>query len=316
MDEEDIRKFFEDLGEGFSLEDILNLGNEFETLNVIKAFSAIMKWIDTRSNDINSLRKVFKIIRLGLLQTDTRFVDPTLSKLFEEEFIKAAEKNLKTFNHISLTYMERLDNKFPVEGIYQTLLLFNDAKERIKQLSTNLGYKEFQIKFLELFEQLIINNEEAQFFSYFFDWTLKFGYFLEAYMKEMLCTKLMIKNLLEGKSYKYLFKRTPEMGKILTYLGKDKTVSRIRNAIFHSDFFLEYQINLDERLITFRKGKFEYKLSIKEFVSLFLIATQILNTYNFALINVHLFKINEGNEEVLEYIKKSFKRSISPYLSD
>jgi len=316
MDEEDIRKFFEDLGEGFSLEDILNLGNEFETLNVIKAFSAIMKWIDTRSNDINSLRKVFKIIRLGLLQTDTRFVDPTLSKLFEEEFIKAAEKNLKTFNHISLTYMERLDNKFPVEGIYQTLLLFNDAKERIKQLSTNLGYKEFQIKFLELFEQLIINNEEAQFFSYLIAWTLKCGYFLEAYMKEMLCTKLMIKNLLEGKSYKYLFKRTPEMGKILTYLGKDKTVSRIRNAIFHSDFFLEYQINLDERLITFRKGKFEYKLSIKEFVSLFLIATQILNTYNFALINVHLFKINEGNEEVLEYIKKSFKRSISPYLSD
>lgn len=314
MDEEKIKKFFEDLGEGFSLEEFLNLGKDYNKLNVIDYFSSIMNWIDNKSNDINSLRILFKILKLGLLQTDNRIVDPILFKIFEEEFTKAVEINLKEFNEISLTYMKRLDGKFPVEGIFQTLLIFNDSKERIIQLSKNLGYDQFLKEIQELFEQLITANEESQFLKYFFDWTVKFGYFLEAYVKEMLCTKLMIKNLLEGQSYTYLFKKTPEMGKILTYLGRDKTVSRIRNAISHSDFFLEYQINFEERSITFKQGKFEQKLPITEFVSFFFITYQIFNTYNFALLNVHLFNVNEGNEEVLEYIKKDIKKSIRSYL--
>ncbi len=314
MNEEDIKKLFQELGDGFSLEDIVKLGQDFQTMPATKYFSNVMKWIDTKSNNIESLKKLYRLLKFGLFQTDNPQLDPFLYKIIEEEFIKAVNKDLKMFNQISLLYMKRLDNKFPLEGIYQTLLIFNDAKEDIEKLSTTFSYQEFQTKIVELFEHLIINNDEGQFLAYFFDWTVKFGYIIEGYIKEMLCMKLMIKNLLEDKTYEYLFERTPEIGKILTYLGLDKTISKIRNAIFHSEFFLEYQINWDKRIITFKKGKEKYELSIKDFVSLFFITTQIAIVFNFTLINVHLFKINKGNEEVLEYIINNFKKSIAPYL--
>lgn len=316
MKENDIRKFFQELGDGFSLEDILKLEQDFQTMPFIKAFSATMKWIDTKSNDIESLKKLFKILKLGLLQTDNPQLDPDLYQVIEEEFIKATNKDLNKFNQISMSYMQKLNNKFPIEGIYQTLLIFNDAKDKIKQLSNIIGYHEFQIKILELFEQLILNNEEGQFLSYFFDWTLKFGYIIEAYVKEMICMKLMIKNLLEDKIYEYLFERTPEIGKLITFLGSDKFISKIRNAIFHSDFLLEYQITWEKRLITFKKGKERYELSIKDFMEFFFITTRVVSTFNFGLINVHLLEITEGNEEILEFIKDNLKKSIAPYLPD
>ncbi len=126
--------------------------------------------------------------------------------------------------------------------------------------------------------------------------------------------KLMIKNLVENKKYEYLFERTPELGKILTYLKSENTISKLRNAIFHSEFFLEYQIKWDKRIIIFNKEKNKFELSIKEFVGLFFLTTQLIFTFNFALINVHLFEINNGNELVIEYIIKDFKKSIAPYL--
>ena len=314
MKEEDIRKLLQELGDVISLKDILKLGQELQAIPASKNFSNLMKWIDTKSNDIENLKKLFKFLKIGLLQIENPQLDPVIYKTIEEEFIIAANKNLRMFNQISLTYMKRLDNKFPIEGIIQTLLIFNDAKDEIKRLSTSLNYQKFQIKFLELFEQLIINDEEGRFLAYFFDWTLKFGYLIEAYLKEMLCMKLMIKNLLEDKTYEYLFKKTPAIGKILTFLGSDKIISKIRNAIFHSEFFFEYQINWDKRIITFKKGRDKYELSIKEFIDLFFLTIRLVFTFDFALINVHFFKINGGNEEVLEYIKLTFKKSIAPYL--
>lgn len=314
MHKEDIKKLLQEFGEEFSLEEILELGQDSQTMSATSYISKVMRWIDSKLNSVESVKKLFKLIKIGLIQTDNPQLDSNLYKMFEEEFIKAVNKDLKKFNQISLVYMKKLDNKFPIEGIYQTLLIFKDAKDEIQKLSKTLDFKEFQAKFLELFEELIINNEEGQFLAYFFDWTLKFGYLIEAYVKEMLCMKLMIKNLVENKKYEYLFERTPELGKILTYLKSDNTISKLRNAIFHSEFFLEYQIKWDKRIIIFNKEKNKFELSIKEFVGLFFLTTQLIFTFNFALINVHLFEINNGNELVLEYIIKDFKKSIAPYL--
>jgi len=71
-----------------------------------------------------------------------------------------------------------------------------------------------------------------------------------------------------------------------------------------------------QRLIIFKKGKDNYEFPVKDFIGFFFITANIIQTFNFALINVHLFEIIEGNEDVIEFFKRDFKKSIAPYLPD
>ena len=61
----------------------------------------------------------------------------------------------------------------------------------------------------------------------------------------MLCMRLMIKNLLVDEDNTSLFRKTPMIGDILKSLGQDREIRKIRNSIFHSDFFLKYKDNIN-----------------------------------------------------------------------
>ena len=82
------------------------------------------------------------------------------------------------------------------------------------------------------------------------------------------------------------------IGAIIRDLGEDIIQGKYRNAIFHSDFFLDYEVNYNERLITFRNndGTLEH-LSAKEFLSSFFKTFQLIFTFDFTLEYVTLLKI-------------------------
>lgn len=153
----------------------------------------------------------------------------------------------------------------------------------------------------DLFETMLENRNETLFRHYFFDWVLKFGYLLEGYIKEILIVylnsicickndNLNTYNLVMNE----LKRRHFTLGAVLTELTKfdseaPKELAYLRNAIFHTSFMLNYEINFQKRNITFiytEKGvEKEKNMTIGEFINYFYYLTKICTTFNTVLLN-------------------------------
>ncbi|MBD3214672.1 MAG: hypothetical protein GF311_18825 [Candidatus Lokiarchaeota archaeon] len=250
-----------------------------------------------------------------MLEIEPPFLNPAKYLQYEEEFIAAKKHNLEEFNEITLHYHKRISTKFPIIKIFNSLLIMMAIIKESPSKPQEINHYEFQKEILEKFLYKIIEQDKDKFDIYFFDWNLKFGYLIESYFKELLCIRLMIKNLLNNKTNKKLFNNnTPMIGSIFKDLYQNNNVEKsdegreedtdmrfIRNAIFHSDFSLEYDVNWDERLVSFYNFGEMIELSIKEFLTLFFETIQWIFSFDFALEYFHFNNIREGNEKVLEY---------------
>lgn len=273
-------------------------------------YTIIMHWVNTYFQKYEErYYNIAKVISLGV---DPPLLEPDAFEEYENEFVKAAEHNLEEFNRITFHYFQKVDSKFPIVKLLISLLILAVPIQEFAEESQDISYPEFRKQVLESFLINLIDQDQERFEIYFFDWNLKFGYLIEGYFKEMLCMRLMIKNLLEEQDNTDLYERTPFIGQILDRLGVDMEQRKYRNAIFHSDFFLEYKVNYNERLVTFKhKDGTSDSLSAKEFVSSFFKTFQLIFTFYFTLEYVHFIKIRKGNEEVRRYIKQSSNNSLS-----
>lgn len=273
-------------------------------------FGMVMAWVNNYSNKYK--KKYYNLAKIILFEIEPPILNPNAYTEYEEEFIKAANHNLIEFNKITIHYLKKINSKFPFDKLINSLLIMMVITKEFADFPENINYFEFQKQVLESFLYKVIDQDKERYDIYFFDWNLKLGYLIEGYFKEMLCMRLMVKKLLKDENNNNLFRKTPTIGKILKELGDDMDQGIIRNAIFHSDFFLEYEINWEERLITFSSLKLEEKrgYSIKEFLTFFFETIQLVLTYGFALENVHFLKITKGNDKVLEYIKQDSYKSV------
>ncbi len=141
---------------------------------------------------------------------------------------------------------------------------------------------------------------------YFFDWVLKFGYLIEAYLKECLIFQLRINCILHNFNYNKILGKRKTIGRILRKLKGDKTIAHYRNSIFHADFLLDYKVNFDERKVVF-KGESGRKreLKINKFVSTFFSCYQVVYTY---LLAIPYFFLKVNKDQIIQNLKHTAEK--------
>ena len=169
---------------------------------------------------------------------------------------------------------------------------------------------EFEEKFSKILYEMIENNQKDQFQLYFFDWVLKFGYLIEAYIKEFFISQLKLKCLLNNEDFNKIADNNKTIGQLLNTLETDKTLAIIRNAIFHTSFIIDYHIDFNKRKIIFKdwKGKTK-KLDINEFVGSYFKLFQLIQTEQLAF-SFFIIKINE------EQLKLQLQKQIDSILKE
>ena len=290
--------------------DIRKLQVKIKNVSYTDFFAIAMAWVNRYSKRYE--KRYYNLAKIILFEIEPPILNPNAYKGYEEEFIKAANHNLIKFNEITIHYLKKINSLFPFDKLINSLLVMMVITKDFADFPENINYFEFQKQVLESFLYKVIDQDKERYDIYFFDWNLKLGYLIEGYFKEVQCMRLMVKKLLNDEDNSKIFRETPTIGKILKKLGEELDQGIIRNSIFHSDFFLEHEVNWEERLITFNSLKLEEKreYSIKEFLTFFFETIQLVLTFGFALEYVHFLKITKGNEEVLEYIKQDSYKSI------
>ena len=307
MDMENLKKIRQKILDLLPPREVRKLQPKIKKASYTELLVIGMNWLNKFSNKY--VKRYFNLAKIILFEIEPSILNPKAYQEYEAEFIKAANHNLDEFNKITIHFWERIKNKFPIDKLINSLLVMMMIIKDSAESPQDINYFEFQKKIMESFLHKVIKKDKERFDIYFFDWSLKFGYLIEGYLKEMLCARLMIKNSLKDLDNTKLFQKTPYIHRILKKLGEDIEQRVVRNSVFHSDFLLEYEDNWDERLITFKNFDEKINFSIRNFLTLFFETIQLILAFGFALDYVHSIKITGDNEKVLEYIKKEGSKS-------
>lgn len=234
---------------------------------------------------------------------DSNTIDKEVYKLMKNIINNAISINREKIEDALSLYLKSVSIKESTDTIIQTVLLNRDWYYGVLPLSKKKSIIDLIQVATDLFETMLENRNETLFRHYFFDWVLKFGYLLEAYIKEILIVYLksicVCKNdLLKiyNRVMRNLERRYFVLGAVLTELitldknfAKDKEWANLRNAIFHTSFELNYEINFQDRNIKFiyaEKGVDKEKIiTIVEFINHFYYLPKICTTFNVVLLN-------------------------------
>ena len=230
--------------------------------------------------------------------------------------IASQEDKTKTIN-ICREYFQSLETKYPFWKITNNLLIFRDFSPNFYRLISSTPLNKFSEEFTKILFKMIENHQEEEFYNYFFDWILKYGYLIEAYIKEYLIFLLKIRCLLNNEDFNKIFKKNRTVGRLLKILKTDESLGMIRNAIFHTTFILDYKVDLDHRKVIFKDLKDRDKeFKIEDFVGIFFKLYQFIQTEQLALsffmIKIYEKQLKSHLSKILDNLKKELKKQGIP----
>lgn len=197
-----------------------------------------------------------------------------------------------------------LQNKVSYREInFKLITLSKKLCKFLKVLNTPLS--KLEKHFESYLFRLIEENQEEQFHLFFFDWILKFGYLIEAYIKEILITQVKFICLLNNEDFNKIPRKELTIGPLISRFREDNTLRLFRNSIFHTSFLIDYQINLDDRRLIFKDWKGKSKdYNIKEFIANYFRLIQVVQTF---VISIFTFYFNLHRDKIISEMNKLFK---------
>ncbi len=279
-----------DLIEKFIEKEIIEIKTEIETITEEDFINYFLIFLKALRNE--EFRKELLEIIINLIKNFEVFIQKTPQIIIDKsfylnlrEFIEGAlsvepKKTLRCL----FSYFKRKNEKIPVLTIFGSLLINREKKWKEKELKRILSIEDF-LNNSNSIETIIEEASETLFTQYIFDLALKFGYLLEAHIKNILMFILeiyYIKNDFNFIAFKEENGNT--IGDILhAFKEEDIYLNRIikdyRNAIFHSNFYLKYDVDMEKREINIgtliyskergKKVEKVYEIKIKDFFSYF-----------------------------------------------
>jgi len=279
-----------DLIEKFIEKEIIEIKTEIETITEEDFINYFLIFLKALRNE--EFRKELLEIIINFIKNFEIFIQNTPQIIIDKsfylnlrEFIEGAlsvepEKTLRCL----FSYFKRKNEKIQVLTIFGSLLINREKKWKEKELKRILSIEDF-LNNSNSIEAIIEEASEMLFTQYVFDIALKFGYLLEAHIKNILTFILeiyYIKNDLNFNAFKEENGNT--IGDILHAFKKEdiylnRIIKDYRNAIFHSDFYLKYDVDMEKREINIRtliyskekskKVEKVYGIKIKDFFSYF-----------------------------------------------
>jgi len=210
---------------------------------------------------------------------------------------EAAKINLEQVSKVLLSYFKVISEKIPIFDVYKSLNVNIEQKMKNIQIVQTFGIDEGFDKIINI-DKLIEKAGEKEFKIYLFDWALKFGYVLEAHIKNILIFILNLYYIKNGVPINTDYYDVLSIGEVLNaFKSEEIWLNRIlkhyRNAIFHSNFSINYDLYLKNREICItvfiysesigKKVPKTYKIKISEFFSYFYRMMMLANTFDIAL---------------------------------
>ncbi|MEE9378066.1 MAG: hypothetical protein V3V33_08525 [Candidatus Lokiarchaeia archaeon] len=262
--------------------------------------------------DINKLREIVHLFtdNFDKLAIGTGMIDKDLYQQINNIIKVSFEFNTKKFYILVGLFLSHIETKYPFHKLTYNLLFIRENYPEFYKLFKETPLSGLQNQIVSTLYKLIEEKQEDQFYDYFFDWVLKFGYLIEAYVKEILIFHQGLDYLLKNKNFNEIKKKDLTVGNLVRNLKADKTIALYRNSIFHTSFLLHYNINLEEKKITFLDlyGKSKI-ITIEEFIAGYFKLLKVVFTYICAII-FHPFIVYK------ETIKTYLKKKIDPFLRE
>jgi len=304
-------KFPEDLKEKFdeilSNVDFDQISEDFENKSVVDAMVNFINEISivfqSKEGLITSV-EAFKHIILNLEENLIlgNIVDVDIYQEIKEDIKTALEMNPSRVKEIYLTYKTSFKTKYPIEKLTESLLFYQKVLLNLMQVAQTATYRDYTEKISEIFIKTLDESEEEEFQRYIFDWLLKFGYIIEGFFVDIMRSQLKLYYLLNNikKMDRYIMGLT--FNNLLKNLEEDHIFRRYRNAIFHTSFIIEYQVDPEERKIIFPTLNTDQKeMSIKELVGYYFRLIQVVQSYRYAFTYaVPLSMREDGQKQLVE----------------
>lgn len=298
----DLKKKFEDI---FSNVDFDQIEEDFENKSVMEAWLNFLNELFVIFQSKEGLIASLEAFKHGILNFEknlikTDIVNKDLFLEVKDGVTKALEKDPSKVKEIYLDYKNSFKLKYPIEKLTESVLFYQDFLPELLELALNTTLIDYSEKVNKLFIKKLDECNEEDFMRYVFDWLLKFGYLIEGYLVDILRAELKLHYLLNGINYKNKKIKKMTFFQLLNELKEDHTFRKYRNAIFHPDFIIEYQVDSDERKIIFpslEEGKKE--LLIKELINYFFMLIQVVQSYRFAFTYAVPLNMREDGQKPL-----------------
>ncbi len=312
---EKLKSVFDNLFSNSEFKKILENIENKSAIDVITNFQQI--GISYFFQDMPRFIDLLEFYKYFILNADKNFIKSNIidRKIYDnivENVKKALKINSSEVKRIYLSYKNSFKSKYPVVKLTETLLFYQKLFPNLLELSKNTTLTDFSDKVYEIFIETLENSEQEEFMAYIFDWLLKFGYLVEGFLIDILRTELQFHYLL--KNIKYSYKRIMKMRfyQLLNELREDHTLRNYRNAIFHTNFIIEYQVNPEERKIIFLTLKnVKKEITIKKFIEYYFRLIQVVQSYQLAYTYAVPFSMREDGQiqliEILDGLIKELK---------
>jgi len=287
---EDFINQIKGLIEKFIEKEIIDIKTEIETIteedfiNYFLIFLKALRNEEFRKELLETIIKVINNFEVFIQKTPQIIIDKSFYLNLREFIEGALSVETKKTLRCLFSYFKRINEKIPVLTVFGSLLINREKKWKEKELKRILSIEDF-LNNSNSIETIIEEASETLFTQYVFDLALKFGYLLEAHIKNILTFILEINYIKKGLNFNVFKEESGNtIGDILhAFKEEDIYLNRIikdyRNAIFHSDFYLKYDVDMEKREINIRtliyskergkKVEKVYDIKIKDFFSYF-----------------------------------------------
>jgi len=287
---EDFINQIKGLIEKFIEKEIIDIKTEIETIteedfiNYFLIFLKALRNEEFRKELLETIIKVINNFEVFIQKTPQIIIDKSFYLNLREFIEGALSVETKKTLRCLFSYFKRINEKIPVLTVFGSLLINREKKWKEKELKRILSIEDF-LNNSNSIETIIEEASETLFTQYVFDLALKFGYLLEAHIKNILTFILEINYIKKGLNFNVFKEESGNtIGDILHAFKEediylDRIIKDYRNAIFHSDFYLKYDVDMEKREINIRtliyskergkKVEKVYDIKIKDFFSYF-----------------------------------------------
>lgn len=308
QNDQDILTKFNSFIEGESLESMTY--TEFLIEQIIGFFKAVREDKSKALEFIDMIPEFYLNFDKYLLKTNE--VHKEHYNTIQSFLKKAVKVNKEATLEACKSYTLNVRSKYPLQSITKNLLIIQDHLSKFVDLTVQIPLKDYDMKLWTTLRELVEKNQRKKFLDYFFDWSLKYAYIIEAYLKEYLLLVLKIECIFADKDFDVIYTGKETIGTILNILEgteHDMKYVAIRNAVFHANFSMEYRVNFEQRKIVFRKLKgVPEVISIREFVENYFGLIQIVQTemlaLTFFIMSLHRSQMKKSITSVTVFMKK------------
>ena len=289
-----------------SLENDKDLGN---ILTVRDFFDFSKDYLEEFLKDKEIRDNLQELINLIIKDLDKMFsyayiLSKEIYDNFKSLFIKAFNKHNSHTWEIIQSYYNSKSTLISIDNVLNSLMIFREIKPKIKELF-DVKLDDAFIQNLEnWFKKMMEKYDKDKYKMLLFDWILKFGYILESHYKNVMISLLKLDYLLKEKDFREIDKKFNTIGKIENELKEEHLISKFRNAIFHSNFIVNYNINLEERKIIFQDRDKILELDILVFIVKFFQLIKLINIFeSIPLIFIPTEDLIEQINDLFEVLK-------------